>query len=64
MVLPLPFHSLDLLYCSMVHLCYGCTQLSTCSWRAMGLLCTYLVHIILEFTEEGCTATLYMHGWS
>ena len=64
MVLPLPFHSLVLAYCRMVHLCYGCTELSTCSWRAMGLVCTYIVHIIPEFAEEGCTATLYMHGWS
>ena len=63
MVLPLPFHSLLLGYCRMVHLCYGCTELSTCSWRAMGLVCTYMVHIIPEFAEEGCTATLYMHGW-
>ena len=64
MVLPLPFHLLVLAYCRMVHLCYGCTALSTCSWRAMGLVCTYMVHIIPEFAEEGCTTTLYMHGWS
>ena len=30
----------------------------------MGLVCTYIVHIIPEFAEEHCTATLYMHGWS
>ena len=48
----------------MVHLCYGCTELTTCSWRAMGLVCTYIVHILPEFAEESCTATLYMHGWS
>ena len=64
MVLPLPFHTLVLAYCRMVHLYYGCTELSTCSSRAMGLLCTYHVHIVPEFTEEGCTATLYMQGWS
>ena len=64
MVLPLPFHSLVLVYCRMVHLCYGCTEMSTLSWRAMGLVCTYIVHIIPEFAEEGCAATLYMHGWS
>ena len=46
MVLPLPFHLLVLAYCRMVHLCYGCIELSTCSWRAMGLVCTYIVHII------------------
>ena len=30
----------------------------------MGLVYTYIVHIIPEFTEAGCTATLYMQGWS
>ena len=30
----------------------------------MGLVYTYIVHIIPEFAEEGCTATLYMHGCS
>ena len=64
MVPPLPFHSLILAYCRTVHLCYGCTELSTCSWRVMGLGCTYVVHIIPQFVEEGCTATVYMHGWS
>ena len=62
MVLPLPFHSRVLAYCRMVHLCYGCTELTTRSWRAMGLVCTYIVHMIPEFAEEGCTATLCMHG--
>ena len=33
-------------------------------WRAMGLECTYIVHIIPEFAEQDCTATLYMHRWS
>ena len=51
MVLPVPFHSLILAYCSMVHLCHGCTELTTCSWRAMGLVCTYILHIIREFAE-------------
>ena len=64
MVLPLPFHSLVFAYCRMVHLCYCCTQLSTCLWCAMGLVRTYIVHIIPEFAAEGCTATLHMHGWS
>ena len=64
MALPLPFHSLVLAYCRMVHLCYVCGELSTCSWRAMGLVCTYIAHMIPEFAEEGCTATLYMQGWS
>ena len=30
----------------------------------MGLVCTYIVHIILEFAEGICATTLYMHGWS
>ena len=30
----------------------------------MGLVYTYIVHIIPEFAEESCTATRYMHGWS
>ena len=25
---------------------------------------TYIVHIVPEFAEESCTATVYMHGWS
>ena len=64
MVLPLPFLSLVLGYCRMLHLCYGGAQLSPCSWRPIGLVCTYSVHIIPEFTEEACTATLYIHWWS
>ena len=64
MVLPLPFHSLALAFCHMVHLCYGCTNVATPAWRAMGLVYTYIVHIIPEFAEEGCTTTLYMRGWS
>ena len=64
MVLPLPFHSLVLAFCHILHLCYGCITLATAAWHAMGLVYTYILHILLEFAEEGCTATLYMHGWS
>ena len=64
MVLPLPFHSLVLAFCHIVHLCYGCTTLATAAWQAMGLVYTSIVHIIPELAEEGCTTTLYMHGWS
>ena len=64
MVLPLPFHSLVLAFCHIVHLCYRCTTLATAAWQAMGLVYTYIVHIIPEFAEEGCTATLYVHWWS
>ena len=52
MVPPLPFRSLVLAYCRMVHLCYGCIEWTTCSWHAMGFVCTYIVHIIPEFA--GC----------
>ena len=63
MVLTLPFHSL-VLPCYMVHLEYGCLDATTTSWCAMGLVCTYIVRIIPTFTEEGCGATLYIHGWN
>ena len=58
LVLALPFYSLVLAVCHIVHLCYGCTTLATSSWQAMGLVYTYIVHIIPEFAEEGCTATI------
>ena len=64
MVLPMPFHSLVLVFYHMVHLCCGCTALATAAWQAMGLVYMYVVHIIHEFAEEGCSATLYMHGWA
>ena len=64
MVLPLPFHSLVLAFCHMVHLCYGSNNLASFTWQGMGMLYTYIVNIIPECAEEGCTATLYMHGWS
>ena len=53
MVVPLPFHSLVVAFCHMVHLCYGCNNLATVTWQAMGMLYTYIVHIIPEFAEEG-----------
>ena len=62
--LPLPFHSLVPAFCHMVHLCYGSNHLATVTWQAMGMLYTYIVHIMDEFAAEGCTATLFMHGWS
>ena len=64
MVLPLAFHSLVLAFCHIVHLCHCCTTLATAAWQAMGLVYIYTVRIIPEFAEEGCTTTLYMHGWS
>ena len=64
MVLPLTFHSMVLALCHIVHMCYGCTTLATAAWQAMGLMYAYIVHIIPEYAEEGCTATLYVHGWS
>ena len=62
MVLPLPFPSLVLAFCHIAHLSYGCTTLASEAWQAMGSVYTYIVHIILEFAEEGCAATLYMQG--
>ena len=35
-VLPLPFHSVGLAFCHIVHLCYGCTTLVIVAWQAMG----------------------------
>ena len=64
MVRKLPFRSLVLAFCHIVHVCYGSTTLATATWQAMGLVYTYIVHIIPVFAEEGCTANLYMHGWS
>ena len=63
-MLPLPFHSLVVAFCHVVHLCYGSNNLATVTWQAMGMLYTHIVHIIPEFAQEGCTATLYMHWWS
>ena len=56
-MLPLFFHSLVVAFCRMVHLCYDSNNLASVTWRAMGILYTYIVHIIPEFAEEGCTAT-------
>ena len=64
MVLPLPLHSLVLAFSNIVHVCYGCNILATAPWQAMGLVYTYIVHIIPGVAEEGCNATLYRHGWS
>ena len=54
MVMPLPFHAWVLTFCHMVHLCYGCNELPTVAWQAMGSVYTYIVHIIRKFAEEGC----------
>ena len=64
MVLPLPFHSPVSAFCHIVHVCYGCAALATAAWLAIRLGYTYIVYIVPEFAEQGCTATLYMHGWS
>ena len=64
MVLLLPFPSLYITLCHIVHLCYGCTTLATASWQGMGLVYTYVVHIVWGSAEKGCIATLQMHGWS
>ena len=39
-VLPLPFHSVVLAFCHIVHVCYGCTTLANVAWQATGLVYT------------------------
>ena len=63
MVLPLPFHSLVLAFWHIVHLCYGSTKFAAAAWQGMDLVYTYIVHIVPNFAVEGCTVTVYMHGW-
>ena len=64
MALPNPFHLMCLTFCHMVVLVYASLDISYKHWQGMGMLCTYLVHLIAELTEEESTATLYFHGWS
>ena len=57
----MPFHSLGLAFCHMVHLCCGGNALPTTAWQAMVLVYPYIVHIIPRFAEEGYIATLSEH---
>ena len=62
-LLPQPFHGLCLAYCHVVYLTYGrMLGISTATWASIGRVYTYLVHLIMHFTEGGSTATMYFHG--
>ena len=61
--LPLPYHVLLLLICHLVVLIYSSTlQMATKEWRIWGMLHVFLMHLVLEYNEEGSTQTLYCHG--
>ena len=61
--LPLPYHVLFLSICYIVVLIYSCTlQIPTSERCIWGLLHVFLMHLILEYIEEGSTQTLYCHG--
>ena len=58
--LPLPYHVLFLSICHIVALIYsGTLQIPTSEWRSewriWGLLHVFLMHLILECSEEGST---------
>ena len=60
---PLPYHVLFLSICHIVVLIYsGTLQIPTTQWRIWGLLHVFLMHLILEYSEEGSTQALYCHG--
>ena len=61
--LPLPYHVLFLSICHTVVLIYnGTLQIPTSEWRIWALLHVFLMHLILEYSEEGSTQPLYCHG--
>ena len=61
--LPLPYHVLFLSICHIFVLIYsGTLQIPTSEWHIWGLLHVFLMHLILEYSEEGSTQTLYCHG--
>ena len=65
MLLPLPFHSCLLSFCHIFLPLYAVDlPISHSLWRALGVTHTFLVHLIAEFSEQGCTNTLYFHGFS
>ena len=63
MALPNPFHMLLLAFSHLVVLTYSSIEVSYRQWQGRGILCTYLVHLVMELAEEGSCATLYFHGW-
>ena len=61
--LPLPYHVLFLSICYIIVLIYsGTLQIPTSEWCIWGLLHVFLMHLILEYSKEGSTQTLYCHG--
>ena len=65
MLLPLLFPSCVLSFCHIVLLLYAVDlPLNHSLWRALGVTHTFLVHLIAEFSEQGCTNTLYFNGFS
>ena len=62
MVLPLPFYSLLVAFCHIVHLCYGCTTLATAAWQAMG----FGVHVYWAHHSGICARRLHcnpIYAW-
>ena len=65
MLLPLLFHSCLLSFCHIIVLLYAVDlPISHSLWRALGVTHTFLVHLIADFSEQGCTNTLYFHGFN
>ena len=65
MLLPLPFHPCMLSFCYVVRLLYALDlPISSSLWRALGATHKCLLHCIAEFTQRGCTNTVYLHGFS
>ena len=61
--LPLPYHVLFLSIYHLVVLIYSSSlQRNTKKWRIWGMVHVFLMHLVLEYSEEGSTQTLYCHG--
>ena len=65
MLLPLPFQSCLLSFSHIVLLLHALDfSLGHSLWRALGVTHTFLVHLVAELGEQGCTNTLNFHGFS
>ena len=65
MLPPLLFHSYLFSLCHTILLLYAVDlPVGHSLWRALGVAHTFLVHLIAEFSEQGCANTLYFHGFS
>ena len=65
MLLPFPLHSCIMSFSHTILLLYAFDlSISHSLWRALAAAHTLLVHLITEFAEQGCTKTLYFHGFS